>query len=809
MKYLFKNFINTLRHYKASSLLNIVGMAVAFAAFYVIMTQAWWGLTYNHGVEDVDRIFVISMHNGQDKEKWNIYFNRPLAEQLLASASSVESYGTASFYADVDKSFLYFKDGDAIRKVSVIEQQFSQGSLDVFGFKAEQGSFKNFIKPNALAVSSEYARANALKVGDQLSFSNTGNPVYGEIVAIWQDNAPKNTGPGSIEMISNIGNQYIDDWAESGFPYFVKLKNKDDVEVFEKEVNGMIKRLLEDEAEGNKEEMDSAFEQFKVTLLPFKEVYYRSDIESKTPLSLSGDKTTDVSLLVVAVLIILIALINFINFFYALVPARVRSVNTYKVFGTSRSTLVCNFVVESVGLVVLALMLAALIVLLFAKSSATEVLNAPIALSSNLPLAVLTIVIALACAVFGSVSPALYITSFQPAMVLKGTFGTSTSGRMLRNLLIGVQFTISLILIICAIFVKLQHNYMMNYDMGFNRQCLISGQMPAGIGWWGDKNQAFENKLRSNTDIVDITWSEGQIVNANRMGWGREFQGREIVFYCYPVAYNFLDVMGIEMAEGRKFTKADERAETGVLIFNEDAQKKFDITLEAKCQGHLDEPVLIAGICKNFSFLPLQYENKPMAFYVFGKDHSWRPNGLRHIYVRITTESDPNKVMEFIRNAVLELMPDVDPDTIYLHLFNEELASKYEEENKLGKQVTDFTIVAIVLALMGVFGLVLFETQHRKKEIAIRKVLGAEERDILTMLCRKYATIVLVCFVIAAPCSLVIVNRYISGFAYRTSISWWVFALALVVVLLVTILLVVVRSMSVARNNPVDWLKTE
>lgn len=515
-------------------------------------------------------------------------------------------------------------------------------------------------------------------------------------------------------------------------------------------------------------------------------------------------------MLVVAILIILIALINFVNFFFALVPDRVRSVNTYKVFGTSRTTLILDFIMESVGLVLLALMMAALIVVLLAKSPATEILNAPMDVSLNTQMLIITIAVALTGAVVGSIAPAFYITSFQPALVLKGSFGTSASGKMLRNMLIGVQFTISMVLIISAIFVRLQHSYMMNFDMGFNQENLISGQMPSAVSWWNEKNEAFENKLRANPDIVDITWAEGQIVNVSRMGWGQEYKGEDIQFQCYPVAYNFLDVMGIEIVEGRNFTKADEQAEDGVIIFNEESKRRYNVTLDSQGPSHHDEGNSeIAGICKDFHFRPLQYGNYPFTFYLFGRDHSWRPQGLRHIYVRIAAGADPQKVMEFIHNTVIELIPDVDPDNIYLHLFDEELARKYKAEDKLSKQVTAFTMIAIILALMGVFGLVFFETQHRMKEIAVRRVLGAEVKDILSMLSRKYATIVMICFVVAAPVSYLVTERYFSNFAYHMSIQPWVFVAALMVVLVVTVALVASRSFSAATKNPVESIKAE
>ena len=808
MKYLFHNFINTLRHYKASSLLNIVGMAVAFAAFYVILSQAKWGLTYNQGIDDDDRIFLISIPSPQTEGMKMILLCRPLAENMIASSAVVESAGTAEFSTGGDGQLIYFKEGDHVRKFRSNCHLFTKGALDVFGFEAEQGSFDDLSKPWTTAVSSRFARENNLKVGDHLSDVPSADPAPFEIVAIWRDKFTANSFPGGINMLSSLNEGNLDNWKEWSYPYFVKLKHATDKETFEQEADKEMRKVLEMDYK-NPDDIEAAAEQFKVTLIPFKDLYYSTDLDSMSFGFGNGNHSTDVSLLVVALLVIVIALINFINFFFALVPARVRSVNTYKVFGTSRATLVLNFIIESVGLVVLALGLAYLLVQFFGKYAPNDMLTAPIGFAENTSLLCLTVAIALGGAIVGSLYPAFYITSFQPALVLKGSFGSSRSGRSLRNVLIGVQFTISLVLIICAIFIKLQHNYLMHFDMGFDKEYLISGYMPGDVSWWSEKNAAFEDKLRSNPDIVDVTWAQGQLVNTYRMTWGRQYNGTRIDFTCYPVAYNFLQVMGIKVTEGRDFRKSDELAADGVMIFNEQARDEYGIKLDNHGPGHNGETAEVAGFCSNFNFRPLQYDGMPFAFYMFGSDHSWRPDGLRHIYVRTAAGADPGKVMDFISQSALELCPDKDPDEFSLKLFDNELALKYSHEQTLSQLITIFTLVVIIISLMGVFGLVLFETQHRRREIAIRRVLGAGVEDILTMLCRKYAIIVAICFVVAVPVSYLVIDFYFSTFAYHTELSWWVFALAFVIVLAVTLAIVIARSISTATSNPVDSIKTE
>ena len=807
MKYVFVNFIHTLRHYKASSLLNIAGMAVAFAAFYIILTQVRWGFGYNSGIEDADRIFLIQTSSLQgDYDKRHIWLCRPLAEKMVSSATGVESYGTATFHTG-DGSFLYIKDGDKTRKVYATVQRFSQGALSVFGFEAEQGKLSDLSKPGTVAVSARFARENSLKVGDRLSYSHTGEPASVEIAAVWKDKFPSNSSPCRIDMLEDMGKAYADLWSEWSFPYFVKLDSACDTEAFEKSMGDVFRESVKS-LFGGTDEADEFVERMTVSLVPLKDVYYRNDLQGVDSVSQTKSKGTDIALLAVAVLIILIAVINFVNFFFALVPSRVRSVNTYKVFGTSRATLMANFMTESVCLVAVSMLLAAAIVAVFAKSSAAGLLSAPVDVSLNADVLLLSVGVGLAGVLLASVYPALYITSFQPALVLKGSFGTSRAGRAFRNTLIGVQFTISIALIVCAAFVWLQYRYMMNFDMGFNRERIISGTIPGGACWYGEHNAAFENKLRANPDIADLTWADGQIVNTARMGWLRDYKDGRIDFLCYPVAYNFLDFMGIKVTEGRHFTRADELAEKSVIIFNGQARRQYGIALGDFVPGHNGNAEVV-GFCSDFNFRPLQYACVPFAFYVFGKDHSWRPQGLQHIYVRTAAGASPAKVMDFIRNTALEVTPDVDPETIRLNLFDKELAHLYENEERLGRLVAAFTAVAVALSLTGVFGLVFFETQHRRKEIALRRVLGAGVDDILAMFCLKYSAMVLVCFVVAAPLCWWVTDTYFNRFAYHTPISWWVFAAALAVVLAVTVCVVALRSLGAAGSNPVESLKTE
>ena len=703
----------------------------------------------------------------------------------------------------------YTRRNDAPVKMHLDLMQYSAGGLRALNFEAIEGSLDELSKPATIAISESSAKKYELKIGDSISWSDPqGEKGAREIVSIYKD-FPENSDLGMVNAVYDMKDNYIDNRSEWSFPYCVKLQNASQKEEFEKESKSILldyfKKLYDGAGETlSDEDIDEINNEFNIKLIPLSELFYTKELDGKQ--GRTGNLTTDMTLLAVAVLIILIALINFINFFFALVPARLRSVNTYKIFGVSRTSLIFNFIFESVGLVAIALALAASIVILLLRTSVAGILTSSAVFGDNVPVLAMTVGAAVLTAVLGSIYPAFYITSFQPALVLKGSFSGSASGRRLRTALIGFQFVISMSLIICAMFIKMQHTYLMNYDMGFNKSCLLSGYIPYDVCWYGSQNEAFEDKLRSNPQIQDITWADGSIVSTSRMGWGRDYKGKSINFQCYPVAYNFLKFMGIDIVDGRDFMKSDEVSEGGVMIFNEQAKKDFDVDFVTPAPGHEDGTVT-AGICKDFNFRPLQYGRGDFAFYIFGKNR-WR-DGLHQVYIRTAPGADVQSVIKFVLATVKEMVPYADDELYSLDFFDKELGAQYRQESRLSTLISIFTLVAIIISLMGVFGLVLFDTQHRSREIAVRRVMGGSVGDILKMFNAKYIRIVLASFVIAAPLSWWVINRYFSGFAYHTPIHWWVFALSLLIVLAITMLIVTLRSWDAATSNPVDSLKND
>ena len=785
-----------------SKMLNIVGMAMAFAALYVIMVQVNFDLGYNKKVKDSDRIYAISMPDWFTPGNWRTTLSRPLCENVINNVSCVECGSTTSIGKGYSEKFSLQEDGSGSFYLNV--SQSSLGAFKVFSVEAVEGSIDNIVPWKDLVISDTKAEKLGLHVGDVIYSHNHGATMQQYNIAAIYKHFPSNTDLSEIECFVNMGDLNIDLFGEWSYPYFVKFNSADDIEPFEKQAFDYVVKTFNNMANEHGEELSEedrkeAESRLKIKLFPFDEMYFEKTISSA---GRRGSKTTTYTLLAIAILMIVIAFINFINFFFALVPVRLKSVNTRKILGASRSNLVFGIVVESVVMIIVALALAAGIVKLFCGSTFAALIPCSALISNNIAIAFGTALGGIVLAIVSSLYPALYITAFPPAFALKGSFGTASKGMAFRVGLICFQFIVSLILIICASFVTMQRQYMLHYDMGFDRSNLLQVNTSSKIA---AMRESATSELKNNPEIKDVTFASGDIVTSFRMDWGRPFKGEQINFKCYPVQHNFLDFMGIEIVEGRNFTDSDELCDNGVFIFNEAARDKFGLTLEDKIHGHQTETDIV-GICKNFNYKALSEGIEPFALYIFGKN-PWTT--LNTLYIRTQPGADIPTLIDWIKTKLNEMDPSVPKDEFDVMFFDSRLDSEYGRERNTSRIILLFTVLAITISLMGVFGLVMFEAEHRRKEIAIRRINGASVVDVLKMFNIKFIRIVIVCFVLSIPISWLIVDAYLKGFAYRMPTHWWVFFSAFLSVMIVTLIVVTLRCLSAALSNPIKSIKTE
>ena len=805
-----RNFLTLLRRYTTSSVLNIVGMAVAFAAVYLIAVQVKFDLSYNRVVKNSERIYRLDHPSWSDDGQWVFFWNRRIPTEMCAVCPEVEASGaitmTGSYGNPQYQNEYSVKRNSTIENFTIGVGGAELGGLAVFPFEFIAGGIDEEFKANmGMIISESVAKRCNLKVGDLINNGRGAvNQAQRIISGIYKD-FPKPSTIGHSEAYVIMPDAKPEDEHNWGQSYYVLLREGASREEAEQR---MLQYVIDDcEKRGfSEEEYKEQLSLITPRLTPIADLYFADDT---VPEWMHGSRTTTYTLIAIAVLILVISFINFVNFFFALIPSRIRAVNNYKIFGAPTAKLRLNFLFETIGLILVSLFGAAVIVVLFADTPLKEYISTSVAINENWALAGVMALCVVLLGVVVSLYPAWYITKFSPAFVIKGDFSASKSGRILRYTLVGVQYTISIALIICSFFIYRQHQYMLSRDMGFDKENLLVATLPyeAVNGQWSQvldytRRDALIDRLKQNPQIKEIAMNRGQLTQSV-MSWTRPLpNGENQEFQVQVVSHNFLQVMGIEIVEGRDFMPSDELTETGALIFNETAAKQFELTAESTINGHISwAKTPVVGICEDFNFQSAHYDVKPFTFLVYGQYGFDLP---RIAYIRTVAGADIAAVRKFITDTVLEISPNSDPEKVEVKFFDNELELVYQREDKLSTLVTLFSFLSIVISIIGVFGLVLFETQYRRREIGIRRVHGASVGEILSLFNRKYLYIVAACSAVAIPVSYYIIDQWMQQYVYRTPMSWWVYALAVAIILAITVVTVTMRSVKAATENPTE-----
>lgn len=422
MKIALRNFLTTLRRYKASSLLNIVGLTLAFTACYIILVQVRWEMTYNRTLRDSEHIYLIETTDWYEPGAWQSWINRPLSERLISSTSAIEAGGCS--WSGFGPTVVLRENASKMGydRFNTYSGFISLSLLDVFDFKPVAGDVHDLKRAQSVIISRSTAEQLGVGIGDMI-WCDTEQPsaenAY-EVVAVFED-FPQNSLLADCKMAMDLGDRSLDEPSEWSYNYFVRLQPGTDPGAV---ADGWEKFFIEmNPGEANEE---GHLDTDPVRLSCIRDLYFESD--SRVPCA-QGSLVTTYTLLGIALLVIALAFINFVNFFFALVPVRIRTVNTFKVFGAPNSSLRFGFVFEAVGLVVIALLLAWYLSFAIQSTELASYISAPLNLAQNLPVIGILLAVAVVMALVASLYPAWYITSFPPAMVVKGAFSGTAGGR--------------------------------------------------------------------------------------------------------------------------------------------------------------------------------------------------------------------------------------------------------------------------------------------------------------------------------------------------------------------------------------------
>lgn len=792
MNTIFKNFVNVLKRFKLASFLNIAGLSVAFAAFLVIMIQLNYERTFDKMHPNADRIFRMDMPRHLDGDKFGAVLTRGFVDKVIVSSPHIEASSLLNLSGFGNKAYLTIGEGSAQKGFKESISTCYPDIVKIFGFSMVEGDAGCLVSPEMILIPKSMARrmfGNQPAVGQIL---HAEEPVWSKsdvkefiIGGVYKD-FPENTQLDNV-IYTTIDKTNENDWYSMSYLGYVLLDSPDSKQIVEETINS----LIDYQAYHKPEET-------RLDLIPLTDIYYMPD--QLTDLVKTGNPNTARLLLLIAILVIVIACINFVNFSTAMAPIRMKSINTRKVLGNSVGGLRMELVFEAVGMSLMACLFAFILVWLLNKAQAFSFMTADVDVVNQMPLVIFSLVLAVLLGVISGTYPSWYMTSFPPALVLKGNFGLSSSGRQLRTALIGFQYVVSIGLIVSALFIQLQNKYMRTYDTGFNKDRVAVVNI--GLKLFEDSKDVYAQRLKDYSGIEDVAFSSQEV-------------GRTDTYSMYDIVYkeqrsnpntiwvswNFLDVMGVPVIMGRDFRESDARNDsTSYYICNMRIQEALNMTPGDMFDDSGRGTEYINGFINNIKLSSLRHGEDDIAFILNAHQK------LPYSYIRIRPGVNITEAVEHIRQTVASIDPAY---PFHLEFYDTIFDQLYHKEESLNKMVSSFGLLAIILSIVGVFGLVIFETQYRKKEIGVRKVFGATIAEILLMFNKVYVRIIVVCFIIASPIAFYFVSKWLETFHYRTPIHWWVFALAFIIVTIITLFTVSLQNWRAANANPVESIKSE
>ena len=516
------------------------------------------------------------------------------------------------------------------------------------------------------------------------------------------------------------------------------------------------------------------------------------------------DKTYIYVSSVVALFILLIACINFVNLATARSANRAKEVGIRKVMGAHRWQLIKQFLGESMFLSFCAMILTTVLIELVLPvfNEIWEISGEILVFDyfDNWVLLLDFIGIFLCVGILAGSYPAFFISAFQPAVVLKGSVKAGARGIQLRRILVVAQFAISIILIICTGIMTEQLHYMQNKDLGFNRDnVLILNTFP--------KMESIKHELLQNPSIIGVTASDG-IFFVRHFTSDIDFEGRSPdeswnVPYM-PIDYDFISFYGLKIVAGRDFSREFTTDSTDAYIINEAMVKKlgwkspvgkpFALCKETKNMGR------VIGVVKDFYFDSFRKEIGPVVLCL-------RPNHFEFLSVRISPEN-VSGTRQYLEKIWSQYTPTGRPPYKFYFL-DDNTAWRFRYDTKIRKILGSFSILAVIIACLGIFGLISFTAEQRTKEIGIRKALGASVSSIFLLLSKEFMKLLGIAILIACPIAWYIMDRWLQDFAYRVKLDLWMFVLAGLLALLIALLTVSYQAIKAARANPVDALRYE
>jgi putative ABC transport system permease protein len=773
MRLIIRNFIFILKRFKASSISNILGLAVAFAAFFVIVVQTSYDFGFDRNFDKADNIYLVTKYLPHRDVRYS-QTNTQTPKMIAEKYPDVKNYCFMYIYSAL--TFDVRDETGAKHEYTETGTFASEGLIDIFTPKIIIGDARQVFYEGGKAMLTESIAKKFFGNEDPLgkTFSYHNNNKLITVVAVCED------FPDNCSLSNGVYMMQPED-QETEWSYWSYIEISGD--------RGNRDKILTslNAEESVKEVASETGWLFELTALP--------DIHLKFPAKGKGSLSTTISLFAIGILLLIIAYINFINFSISMAPVRVKSFNIRRILGEDSRFLKLSIAMEAVFISLIAVAISTFFIHYFNISVVKEFFQADISLSNNIGMLLFMTGIFLTTGLLAGLYPAYYSTSFKPAMALSGSFAFSPGSRILKNSLIVIQFTSAIFLIIVSGYVKVQHDYMQDKSWGIKKEN-IAYLYPQNF----NDIQSVETELRKNPDIFDITYSAFLPGAEQMMNWGRSFEGKGVNMVVWPVSHNYLRFFGINISEGQGFEESDEKG-PGKMIFNQTFVKKYDFAdIIGKEMGGMGERCKIIGVMEDFNFESLREPVRPIAF-VTGKNYLTQ---LGIMFIKINGQNT-SKTLGYMHNVCKQFSSE----PIEIAFLDEKLHQLYKQENNLAKLISIFGLITIIVTVMGVYGLVLFNVKSKRKTIALHKIHGASITEIIMMLNSGFITQFVIAYIVAVPLAYIIVNRWLENFAYKIPIQWWIFLVGGLFVFIITALTVGWQSYKAASANPIEGIKAE
>ncbi|WP_337638813.1 ABC transporter permease [Prevotella sp.] len=794
-----KSLLYLFRRYRLATLLNLLGLGVAVATFYLFMTQVIYNRTYNHNIHDHEHMYRLEIYGGLFGEDWGCNICRPFVT-LLKEIPQVKDATYISPY--INKTDV--KVGNRTINVPLINM--GKPGIEFFTGKLLSGSSKTCGDGHNVIVSRSTAEkmfGTANAAGKTFEGENgDGSKNTVTVVGVSEDMPDNCTLPNGVYICEN--ESVMNEQSEWSFNVYMLLDDGANPKKVERAT-----KLAFMKANGVSEKDEKKFDKevnMKIRITPVDDIYF-----SGVGPNDRGNRNLVGVLTVASVFVLFIAMLNLLNFSLSEIPMRMRGINTRRVMGASVGSLRLKMIMENVMFAFVALLIGILLVVAFQRNeSCMKLVSGDIHFASHIVLAAIMAVSALVVGALSAVVPAFYSTSFTPAMVLKGSFGLSPRGRRLRMAIMAVQFCLAFALTIYIGVMSSQSSYIFNSDYGFNKNEVFYTGLSEEAQ---TKKDAVRAELKKLPFVESVGFAQNAIGTSDGyMGWGRGDNEHHMVLQVLPCDYEYLRTMQLKIIEGRDFRESDMK--TGAYVLNKTAMTQYKWLVVGDSIGRQNSGwgsqsnYNIVGVCNNFKLKSMRCDNSnvAVAFVIFGPDMAEWGDRCGQVFVRVAKNQDKIEA----KRRIAEVLNRLDGSQKYeMWFLDDDLQQTYVEEFRFISQVKLFAIICIIITIIGVFSLTMFETEYRRKEIAIRKVMGSSVGSVVRLFAMRYALPLVVAFVVAAPVGWWLSNSWLQSFAEHTPIHWWLFPLSFVLVSAVVVITVIIQSWRVATANPVESIKTE